>query len=178
MREESGRLIGELRALPCGIQDYQSYQDLMLRVFNLLFEPDLIEGRKRVRTEHGTEIRDLIYTNNSDKPFWDFVRNNHRNLAVVIELKNKKAPEIDDINQLAGYLGDSLGYFGLLVARQPWSNSRRQKAIAWYNKGSPHRVVVAISDNEIIRMLQMKCAGKDPTAIVRQAYQDFMAKIQ
>jgi len=176
--EESERLIEELRALPPGIEHAQRYQDLMLRIFNLLFEPDLVEGRKQVRTEHGTEIRDLIYTNDSDKPFWDFVRNNHGNLAVVIELKNKKALENEDINQLAGYLGDPLGYFGLLVARQPWSSSRRQKAIGWYNKGTPHRVVVAVSDNEIIRMLQMKCAGKDPTAIIRQAYQDFMAKIQ
>jgi hypothetical protein len=176
--DKCDQLIEELQGLTAGVEQAQAYQDLMFRVFNLLFEPDLIEGKKQVRTEHGTEIRDLIYTNDSDRPFWDFVRNNHGNLAIVIELKNKSAIDNRDIDQLAGYLGDATGYLGLLAARQPWSEARRLKAIAWYNKGTPHRVIVGLSDHDIVRMLQMKCAGNEPTAVVRQAYQDYMAKIQ
>lgn len=147
-------------------------------MFNFLLEPDLIDGKPQVRTEHGTEIRDLLYTNDSDKPFWDYVRNHHGNLTVVFELKNKKVITGADLDQLARYLGDPLGYFGLLVSREPWPDARRRGAISWYNKGSPHRVIVSLSDADVIRMLQLKCAGKDPTAVVRQAYQDLMAKIQ
>jgi hypothetical protein len=176
--EHTQALIDDLGKLPSGLDTSQDYQDIMFRIFNLLFEPDLIEGRPQVRTAQSTEIRDLIYTNDSDKPFWDFIRNRYANLSVVFELKNKKALENDDIDQLASYLGDPLGYFGLLVSRRTWTTPRRLKAIAWYNKGSPHRAVVSLSDEDVIRMLQMKCTGKDPTTVVRLAYQDFMAKIQ
>lgn len=176
--DQCDRLTDELRSLRPGDEYAQLYHDVMFRLFNLVFEPELIEGRKQVRTERGTEIRDLIYTNDSDKPFWDFVRNKHGNLSVVIELKNKRTLDTDDVNQLASYLGDPVGYLGLLVAREPWTQARRLKAIAWYNKGTPHRVIVGLSDSDMVRMLQMKCAGKEPTAVIRQAYQDFMAKIQ
>lgn len=176
--EHSDHLTRRLQDLAPGPAGATEYQDLMFIILNFLFEPDLIEGIPQNRTEHGTEIRDIIYTNDSDKPFWDFVRNKHGNLSVVFELKNTEELDNDDINQLAGYLGDAIGYVGLLLSRLSWEDKRRLKAMSWYNKGSPHRVIVHLSDEQVIRMLQMKCAGKDPTAIVRLAYQDFMAKLQ
>ena len=150
----------------------------MFRIWNLLFEPDLIEGRKQARTESGTEIRDLVYTNDSDKPFLDFLRNQHANLSLVVELKNKTSVDFADVNQLCSYLGDAMGYCGVLVFRNPWSDNVRAKAIAWYNKGAPHRVVVPLCDNDILRMLDMKAIGRDPLPILRQSYQDFVAKVQ
>jgi hypothetical protein len=176
--EQTEGFIDRLRTLPAGLESSQDYQDIMFRTFNLLFEPDLIEGRPQVRTAQSTEIRDLIYTNDSDKPFWDFIRNNFASLSVIFELKNKKSLDNDDIDQLASYLGDPLGYFGLLVSREPLTKPRLLKAISWYNKGSPHRTVISLCDADVIRMLQMKCVGKDPAIVVRLAYQDFMAKIQ
>ena len=126
---QSDALIRELRELEPGRGQAEAYQDLLFRVFNFLFEPDLVDGRPQVRSEHGTVIRDLLYTNDSDKPFWDFIRNKHGNLTVVFELKNKKAIAGADVDQVARYLGDPLGYFGILAAREPWSDARRRSAI-------------------------------------------------
>lgn len=171
-------LIKELRALATGQGDAYRYQEMMFRILNLLFEPDLIEGRKQVRTEHGTEIRDILFTNDSDKPFWDFVRNQHASLTVVFECKNTAAIDNRDVDQLASYLSDALGYFGVLLSRKALSDSCRLKCIAWYNKGAPHRVMVVLADEDVIRMLQIKASGGDPTQIVRYKYQELLAKIQ
>lgn len=176
--DQTEHLIDELASLKPGMSDAEAYQELMLRIMNVLFEPDLIEGSPQMRTVSNTEIRDLIFINDSDKRFWDFVRNQHGGLSVVFELKNKTKLDGDDFDQLAGYLGDPLGYFGVLVSRKPWPRKRLLNAISWYNKGTPHRVIIGLSDEDVVRMLQLRCAGHDATPIVRQAYRDLMAKIQ
>ena len=171
-------LIAELRSLKTGQGDAYRYQEVMFRILNLLFEPDLIEGRTQVRTEHGTEIRDILFTNDSDKPFWDFVRNQHGSLTVVFECKNTMSVDNSDIDQLASYLGDALGYFGILLSRHSAPDSCRLKCIAWYNKGAPHRVMVGLADDDVVRMLQIKASAGDPTQIVRYKYQELLAKVQ
>ncbi len=171
-------LITELRVLRSGKADAYRYQNLMFRALNVLFEPDLIEGQQQVRTEHDTEIRDILYTNDSDKPFWQFVRTEHHSLAIVFECKNTDSPDNRDIDQLAGYLGDALGYLGIVLTRQRLSDARRLKCIAWFNRGTPHRVILHLDDDDMVRMLEMRKIGRDPTEIVRLRYQDFRAKIQ
>jgi hypothetical protein len=171
-------LIDELRSLSTGQGDAYRYQGVMFRILNRLFEPDLIEGRTQARTVHGTEIRDILFTNDSDKPFWDFVRNTHGSLTVVFECKNTAAVDNGDVDQLAGYLGDALGYFGIILGRQPMTDPCMLKCIAWYNKGTPHRVMIALADEDVVRMLQIKASAGDPTQIVRYKYQELLAKIQ
>jgi hypothetical protein len=112
-------MLNELRALKSGHGDAYRYQDLMLKTLNYLFEPELIDGKPQVRTEYGTEIRDIIYTNESDLSFWKFIRESHHNFLVVFELKNKEEIDNSDIDQLANYLGDPTGFVGILISRKP-----------------------------------------------------------
>ena len=178
LADECSRLIAELGELGYGQEHAYRYQDLMFRTLNLLFEPELIEGRKQVRTEYGTEIRDLVYINDSDKTFWEFIRHQHGGFAIVFECKNTTTVENGDVDQIAGYLSDAMGYLGVVLTRQPLSLERRRKCAAWYNKGAPHRVVISLTDQDIIRMLQMKVAGNDPTELIRNHYREFMARLQ
>lgn len=178
LRQECDALIDELKSLGTGHGDAHRYQDLLLRVNNTLFEPDLIEGRKEVRTEHGTERRDILFTNDSDKPFWEYVRQQYGSLTVLFECKNKGAIDFDDINQVAAYLGDAVGYLGIILTRNDMPNEVRLKAIAWFNKGVPRRVVIALSDSDMIRMLQMRGVGNNPLEVLRGRYQEFMQRVQ
>ena len=120
----------------------------------------------------------LLYTNDSDKPFWGFIRNEHHSLIVPFECKNTSKVDIEDINQVAGYLGDALGYLGIILTRQALPDDRRFKCFAWYNKGVPHRVIIALSDQDIKRMLQMRSVGNNPLEILRYRYQEFLTKVQ
>jgi len=58
------QIINDLNSLPSGRENAYKYQDLILRILNYLFEPELIDGKPQVRTEYGTEIRDIIFTMN------------------------------------------------------------------------------------------------------------------
>jgi hypothetical protein len=172
------RMIKELKDLKGGKEDAYRYQDLILRILNFLFEPDLIDGKPQVRTEHGTEIRDIIFTNESDTSFWRFIREKHGNFLVVFELKNKEEIDNSDIDQLTNYLGDPTGYVGILISRKPPKDGQYRKAIAIYNKIVPRRIILFLSDQDIEMLVREKSNGKDPTKRVQKIYRDFMTSIE
>ena len=178
MATDAERYITALRSLKSGQEDGHRYQDLLLRVLNVLFEPELIDGKPQVRTEYGTEIRDIIFTNESDISFWSYIRDSHKNFLVVFELKNKDELDNSDVDQLANYLGDPTGYLGILVARKPPTDARRRKAIAIYNKTVPRKVIIFLSDNDLEVLLKRMNFGVNPTKLIQQKYRDFMTSIQ
>ena len=97
---EAERLKNRLAAIDPGRADAGEYQQLVLEILNFLLNPELIDGQPEVRTMDGTERRDIIFTNDSDEPFWDYVRNRY-GLLLMFEAKNKE--ELD----IAGYKSDS-----------------------------------------------------------------------
>ena len=172
------QLITGLKDLQSGREDAYEYQDLVFKMLNNLFEPDLIDGKPQVRTEHGTEVRDIIYTNESDTSFWKYIRERHGNFLVVFELKNKEELDNSDIDQLANYLGDPTGFVGILMSRKHPAQGQYRKAIAIYNKVVPRKVVLFLSDGDMETMLRDKNSGKDPTKLVQKKYRDFMTSIE
>ncbi len=178
VRSRCASLISQLEAVSPGQEHAYLYQRVMLQVLNALFAPDLIEGKEQVRTEHGTEIRDLVFLNDSDKTFWDYVRNEHHSLTVVFECKNKTSLESEDISQLAAYLGDAMGYLGVILTRETLSHPLFLKCLSVYNKGVPRRVILVLSDSDVLRMLRMRIAGNDPAELIRNTYRDLLAKVQ
>jgi len=173
-----GQLINELHSLSSGRENAYRYQDLILKILNYLFEPELIDGKPQVRTEYGTEIRDIIYTNESDISFWRYIRDNHKNFLVVFELKNKDEIDNFDVDQLANYLGDPTGYVGILVSRKPPKDGQRRKTFAIYNKVVPRKVIIFLSDEDIGILLKDKFSGRDPTKIIQKKYRGFMTSIE
>ena len=173
-----GQLMIELKELRSGREDAYKYQDLVFKILNYLFEPDLIDGRPQMRTEYGTEIRDIIYTNESDTSFWRYIREKHGNFLVVFELKNKEELDNSDIDQLSNYLGDPTGYAGILVSRKPPKEGQYRKAIAIYNKVVPRKIVLFLSDQDFEILLREKNNGKDPTKHIQKIYRDFMTSIE
>jgi hypothetical protein len=172
------QLIEQLKELKGGREAAYVYQDLIFKILNYLFEPDLIDGKPQVRTEYGTEIRDIIYTNESDTSFWRYIREKHGNFLVVFELKNKQEIDNSDIDQLANYLGDPTGFVGILISRKLPAQGQHRKAITIYNKVVPRKIVLFLSDEDMETMLRDKNSGKDPTRLVQKKYRDFMTSIE
>ena len=172
------QLITELKDLESGAKEAYEYQDLAFKILNYLFEPDLIDGKPQVRTEHGTEIRDIVYTNESDTSFWRYIREKHGNFLVIFELKNKEELDNLDIDQLANYLGDPTGYVGILVSRRLPKEGQYRKAIAIYNKVVPRKTILFLSDQDLQMLLRDKYNGKDPTKHMQKKYRDFMTSIE
>jgi hypothetical protein len=170
-------LLSELRALAPGGADAYRFQRLILRAINELFEPDLVDGREQVRTEAGVEIRDVVFSNDSDLPFLRYLANNHGSHVIVFECKNKLKLDANDVNQLANYLGDPMGYAGFLVSRAAAADSIMRKCIATYVKSTPHRIILVFSDADLGAMYAARAAGRSPADVLRRKYRDLMEAV-
>jgi hypothetical protein len=176
--EESDTLKQRLRGIPHGIECAKAYQCLILEILNYLFVPDLISGEMEETTLDGTERRDIVFTNDSDKNFWEYLRINHKNFLVMLETKNTKAVEIEHINQTAQYLGDRMGYCGMIISREAVDENRLRKIYSVYNDSSPRKIILTLSDQDINNMLDLRCQGKDPTNYMQKVYRNFIGKAQ
>ena len=81
-------LKNRLRAISIGAKDATAYHRVILEILNFLFNPELINGELEVRTVDGTERRDIIFTNDSDKSFWSYLRTEHSAVFLMFEVKN------------------------------------------------------------------------------------------
>jgi hypothetical protein len=154
------------------------YENLVLRILNSALGPDLIDGRPQQRTYEGTQIRDLIFVNDSDHSFWQFMRQQHAGLLVVFEVKNKDALTPADLNQLHAYLGDSTGYLGFVVSRQGFAKSDSKRAFALYNKRVPRSVILSLSDQDLVELVRWRKVANGPTERIRETYRSFMTQVQ
>lgn len=172
-------ILAEILAMAVGHSQAHAYQRSVFRLFNTLFEPELVDGQEQVRTISGVEIRDLIYSNNSDTPFLRYLMTNHGNLLVTFECKNVAELGPDDVNQLANYLGDPIGYCGFLVTRREPSKSLLAKVRATYNKQHPRRVIIILHDGDLRIMVEMRRAGsRHPVDHLQRKYRTLVQSIE
>lgn len=175
--DETNRLEDKLRQILVGHATAAQYQRTVLEILNTCFNPELIDGQLEVKTIHGTERRDIIFVNDSDHTFWDYVRNEHSSLLVMFEAKNVQQLTTDDLNQTATYLGDRIGRLGFIVTRHAMPDPLFQKALSIYNE-SPRKIILALSDDDLIRLLEIVCREDDPTAYIRDRYREFRQSAQ
>jgi hypothetical protein len=172
-------LLERLLALPVGHAYAREYQRLALQVLNCLVEPELVDGQEQVRTASGVEIRDIVFANNSDLPFLKYLMTHYGNLLLVVELKNVKRLETDDVNQLANYLGDAVGRCGILMSRLPASAAVHAKIRATFGKLVPRRGIIAISDFDLRVMAEMKSGGRQhPVEHLRRKYRELVQSFE
>jgi hypothetical protein len=161
--KEAEALQQRLDAIPHGRERASDYQHLILEILNYLFNPDLIDGEPEVRTVDGTERRDIVFTNDSDESFWDYVRTEHAGILVMFETKNTNELELAAINQTATYLGDRIGRLGIIVTRHALSTSVQRKIFSVWNDSAPHRkVILVLNDQHVGELLEVRCKNGSP----------------
>jgi hypothetical protein len=175
---EAALLKKKLSEIPPGSVDAAKYQHLVLEILNFLFNPELIDGELEVRTIDGTERRDIIFTNDSDLTFWAYARQEHSALYVMFEVKNTQSIGPAALNQTATYLGDRLGRLGFIVTRFPPEEAALRKAFSVYNDSSPRKIILFLSDQDLLDLLALKGAGKDPTRQIQKIYRKFRTAVQ
>lgn len=180
--EDACRQAEELKArlsrIAVGREQAAEYQRLVLEILNYLFNPELIDGQPEVRTAEGTERRDLVFTNDSDEPFWDYIRNTHAGIIVMFEVKNTVELDADAINQTATYLGDRIGRFGVIVTRGAQSDAIKKKVFSVWNDSAPRKVILTVTDSDMGELLDLRCRGGSPTKWMQQHYRRFRTAVQ
>lgn len=176
---EAERLKAGLRAIAPGRAQADDYQRILLAIFNFLFNPELIDGAMEVRTVDGTERRDIIFTNDSDRSFWNYLRQEHSSFLLMIEAKNTNDLDNNHFNQTATYLGDRMGRLAIIASRQTAPDAQKRKAFSIYNDSNPQRkIILTLSDADLERMLDMNCRGDDPMKHIQRLYREFRSGVQ
>ena len=172
-------LKGGLRATATGRDSAAAYQALVLEILNFLFSPELVDGQPEVRTIDGTERRDIIFTNESDETFWDYVRTAHDGIFVMFEVKNTEDLDVTAVNQTATYLGDRLGRLGVIVTRKQASQSVLRKTFSvWNDSSSSRKVILVLCDANLEELLDLYCRNGSPTKWMQKHYREFRTAVQ
>jgi hypothetical protein len=162
-----------------GRESAGQYQRTVLEILNYLFNPDLIDGQPEVRTIDGTERRDIIFTNDSDESFWEYVRSAHDGILLMFEAKNTEDLDLDAVNQTATYLGDRIGRLGVIVTRKTPTLAITRKIFSVWNDSSPNRkVILTLSDAELHDLLDLRGQGDSPTKWMQAHYRKFRTSVQ
>jgi DNA-binding NarL/FixJ family response regulator len=161
-----------LEAIKTGKQDARQYEEFVEEVLPFLFEPHLTDLKAQSRTYAGTQIRDAILFNGSTDPFWATIRQKHGATHIVFEVKNVNELANDHILQLADYLKEPLGSFGIIITRAAPGKPLIRRVIETYRAHG--EVVLIVSDADIRTMLETKMSAGEPTDIIRQKYLNFV----
>ncbi|MDQ4125718.1 MAG: hypothetical protein M3134_08990 [Actinomycetota bacterium] len=178
IERDAADLEKELAELTSGASNAKAYEALCLRILNSSLEPELIDGRPQQRTYEGTQIRDLIFVNDSDHTFWSYVRTEHKSFLVTFEIKNKDKLDPADLNQLHAYLGDATGYLGFLISRNGFTATDYKRAMTLYNKRTPHSVILGLSDQDLVDLVRWRKTPNGPSERLREIYRDFLTALQ
>lgn len=178
LREHADSLWQELSSTNSGKEDAYKYQDLVHRILTFCFHPYLTDGKPQERTYSGTLIRDLVFNNEGTRNYWRYILQTHGNLLIVFELKNKEEVTGADIDQLATYLGDTMGRVGFLVSRAGSGKTSFNRRKAIYNKETPRKVVLHLTDEDLRELMNQRSMLKDTTDYIQQMYREFMVSIE
>lgn len=178
--ELGNSFIGRLQALPTGQSTSGDYQRLVYEILNYLFEPELTDGEMEVATFLGTERRDIVYVNESERSFLRYVRETYQSLFVLFEIKNVAEVELDHVNQVAAYLGARLGMLGFIVTRHAVGENIIRKTYAVFNDtpSMPRKVILVVADEDLTAMIRLKQSGKETIKHLRDTYRRFRLNVQ
>lgn len=177
---EHGKVLKQRLAGLCpGRDDASAFQLVVLEILNHVFMPHLIDGDPEVRTVDGTERRDVLFTNDSDESFWSYARTEHSSIVLMFECKNTSELDMNALNQTATYLGDRVGRLGFVVSRAAPSDSIRRKAYAiWNDSGHTRKMILFLSDQDLIELVDLVCSNGSPTKWMQRHYRQFRTRVQ
>lgn len=171
-------LLERLRETPVGHAEASRYQRTVLDILTFVFCPDLIDGRLEQRTIDGTERRDILFTNDSDDSFLDYVRQTHDSLILMFDAKNVRELEMGDLNQCATYLGDRIGRLGFIVTRHQPEENMLRKQIAIFNDSQPRKVLLVLTDHDLAELVKVRVDDGQPAKWLQRHYRNFRTKAQ
>ncbi|HOQ43002.1 MAG TPA: hypothetical protein PK178_12655 [Smithellaceae bacterium] len=178
LKEHAASLIKELTSITPGKEDAYEYQDIVHRILTFCFHPHLTDGTPQERTYEGTLIRDLVFTNEGIRNFWHYIMQTFGSILIVFELKNKTDIGGSDVDQIATYLGDTMGRFGILVSRSDKGQTSFKRRKTIFNKDSSRKVILHLTDKDLLELLNQRSMLRDTTDYLQNVFRKFMVSIE
>jgi hypothetical protein len=169
------RKVAKLGKLQSGNQDGndKEYERLMEEMLPSMLYPHLDFADSQVRTDSGTQIRDLVFYNSRSLPFLEDIFNNYGSTQLVFELKNVREIERDHINQLNRYLNEHFGKFGVLVTRNPLTKAMFKNTVDLWS--GQRRCIITLTDEDVKIMGEVfRSKQRMPIEVVNKKLVEFM----
>lgn len=165
---EQESIVRQLEDICSGPRDAKTYEQWVFEMLRRLFSDHFSYPEGQVRAVDGIQIRDIIFFNSSSHEFWRMVRQVHAATNIVFECKNTQHLKADHVNQMVSYLGLPHGHLGVIVSRMPPSTFVQRKAIIAFNRY--RKIVLFLSDEDLVNMARLDAQGIDPTEVIERKY--------
>lgn len=156
-----------LNGIEPGTKDWAKYQSLIADILEFLLCPPLGAPEVELADKDKRNRRDIIFENSANNGFWKIVRDNYEGHYVVVDTKNyskplTKRPILDISHYLKAY---GCGLFSIIVSRKGYGPSGNHAAKEqWIGS---HKMIVSLSDEDIIKMLELKQEGLNPEDVIK-----------
>lgn len=170
----ANRKVLDIKALPTGKTNNadKKYEELMGKVLSSFLFPYLDFAKEQSRIDSGTQIRDLIFYNNTSTDFLAEIYQTYDCKQIVFELKNVKDIEREHINQLNRYMSDSFGRFGIIFTRNKPSKQMFQNTVDLWS--GQRRCVLIMDDSDLELMCSCnKNQQRQPIEVIKKKYIEF-----
>ena len=168
-------LIRELRRLPTG--DGKAYEGVVKRILEFCFHDEFspFAIKEQVKTLNEKRIRDFIIDNrNSKMQFWKDLKWVRKVEKILFDAKNYKNPvEYREISDMLRYLkNEAFGNFIVIISRHGIKDF--EEVIEDYS--DKKQVALFLSDDDLVKMINLKIEGESPTYLIEDRYYDFLDK--
>lgn len=175
--ERAEELIAKVKALECGKGSWKDYENLCIDILNYLFIPPFKVPKIQSRSEDGLDRRDAIYPIGNGNSFWDEIKKDTHSRFAVSEFKNYcESPSQKEVESIQQYLFmKAKRMFGILCCRlSPSDSALKARRRAWMEFD---KLIVFLSDDDLIDMLNIKGAGEDPTSVIDSQLEEFFLEL-
>lgn len=153
----------------------KKYEEEICQLMASVLYPHLDFAQAQSRTETGSQIRDLVFYNNTSYGFLKEINELYGSRQLVMELKNVEEVTKEHINQLNWYLNPVFGSFGIIVTRKRPKKSVFQHTIDLW---SGHRKCILIMDDSDVELMVnvFESKQRDPIEVIKMKYIEFTRK--
>lgn len=171
------RKLSAIKKLPTGKEDNadKKYESEVCPLLASILYPHLDFAQAQSRTESGTQIRDLVFYNNTSYEFLSEMKEMYGSRQLVVELKNVEEVTKEHINQLNRYLNPVFGSFGIILTRNRPQKSVMQHTIDLWS--GQRKCILIMDDSDLELMVNVyESKQRDPIEVINRKYIDFIRK--
>ncbi len=189
-KERAIELESQIKSCRAGKKYFHDYELLCKDILGYLFVPPLKGVEPQITNFSGTQRRDFILSNPGyGHSFWKKIYDHDKSKYVLFDAKNNvEGVSSENLNQIVGYLQQSIGNVGIILCRRlPGLSSKSshgkltmksliKRLVEIYNKQN-NKIILVVTDEDIIKMLKIKSEGKNPAHILERLYDSFMMRV-
>lgn len=171
------RKLSAIKKLPTGKEENadKKYEAELCPLLASILYPHLDFAQPQSRTESGTQIRDLVFYNNTSYEFLNEMKEKFGSRQLVVELKNVEEVTKEHINQLNRYLNPVFGSFGIIMTRNRPKKSVIQHTIDLWS--GQRKCILIMDDSDLEMMVNVyESKQRDPIEVIKMKYIDFTRK--